>query len=645
MSISITIGTASGGSRGRWLSFPGCAALLLPILLCFSQVRAQSTYTVTAPPSDGSTTGIRAPNGTRDHAHHRTVTFVKATDLKLVPAGMNLTRLGFVLNQGADARVEGTLTVYLSNTSNVTSNQDMIWSGIVSGMTRVYTGPFTIPDTAGSVDLTLSTPFAYGGQSMYVAYEFQSSGPFAEKNAVFASNITLGMSTRSAFSSTEVPAVLNDISDFRPVLRFGFPIPPMQWNTVTSGIQKNLNSLDIVDDSTAWACSSAGDMYRTNDQGKSWLAAGLVPDSTLAIFGITKTFAVAVVGNEPKLSAVYLTSDGGASWNSVGVPALTFSVAVAGKTSSRTLWCLGSAVGDTVMLLTSADWGRIWDRSSTGVVLNPGARISKGSGFRSGNVFWFGTRGPDGAGDRVYKSSTGPNGPWRYSSTGKANVAALGFASASGTGFVAHTGCPDTIRRSTDGGLTWSIVVAAGLGEVSSFQYFAGGQDAWAATSTGIWTTSDDGLTWQRSFSTGNSGQTFSCLRFYASYQIGLAIGSRGLIVKGVWVPSIPLEIAQPSLQPTGYQLSANYPNPFNSSTWIEFSVPYQSSVTLKVMDVLGRELATLVSGESAAGRHRVEWKAGRNPSGVYFYRLVARPLSGVPLKEYSETQKLILLK
>ncbi|TAK93745.1 T9SS type A sorting domain-containing protein [Patescibacteria group bacterium] len=103
--------------------------------------------------------------------------------------------------------------------------------------------------------------------------------------------------------------------------------------------------------------------------------------------------------------------------------------------------------------------------------------------------------------------------------------------------------------------------------------------------------------------------------------------------------------MAQPSLQPTGYQLSANYPNPFNSSTWIEYSVPYQSSVTLKVMDVLGRELATLVSGERGAGRHRVEWNAGRSPSGVYFYRLVARPLSGVQLKEYSETQKLILLK
>ena len=627
----------ASGAIGAWM--------FTLVFFCCGELLAQSTYTVAAPPADGSTTGLQAPNGTIEHANHRTAVLVDGSSLRLMPAGTTITRLGFVLTKGAGAKVSGSLTVYLSNTPTTTRDLNMVWSQVIASMTRVYTGSFTIPDTTGPVDVTLSAPFQYGGKSMYVAYEFQSPGPFTTQNAVFASNISLDRTTRSGFSSTELPAVLKDVSDFRPVIRFGFPMPAFQWNKITSGTQMDLSGLDIVDDVSAWVCSPAGNIYRTLDAGKTWLGAGSVPDSAFAILGLSNSFPFAIAGTESKPSALYTTSDAGSSWSKLTDPALTVRIAVAGKTSSLGLWFLGAGINDTIILLTSNNLGSSWVRSSTGVVLEPGVRISRGSGFRIGNVVWFGTRGTGNSADRIYRSSTGPIGPWRYSSTGRANVGAIAFASASGTGIASHIGCLDTIRRSTDGGLTWSTVVAAGLGEVSSLQYYAGGQDAWAATSTGVWQTSDDGLTWQQSFASGSSSQTLSFIRFFTNFQSGLAIGSNGLIVKGSWLVNQPVGVTEAQSQPEGYRLGINYPNPFNGRTWIEFSLPRTSLVTLTVFDVLGREVVTLASGEKGTGTHRVEWNSAGNPSGVYFYRLHARAVSGSNGGDFVGTSKLILLK
>jgi len=117
------------------------------------------------------------------------------------------------------------------------------------------------------------------------------------------------------------------------------------------------------------------------------------------------------------------------------------------------------------------------------------------------------------------------------------------------------------------------------------------------------------------------------------------------MVVKGAWMKTTPTEIADITVQPTGYSLGVNYPNPFNSSTWIEYSVPWPSVVTVKIIDVLGREVATIASGEKGTGKYKAEWNGGKNSSGVYFYRLLARPLAGGHGAEYTETHKLILLK
>jgi hypothetical protein len=88
---------------------------------------------------------------------------------------------------------------------------------------------------------------------------------------------------------------------------------------------------------------------------------------------------------------------------------------------------------------------------------------------------------------------------------------------------------------------------------------------------------------------------------------------------------------------PSTFSLLQNYPNPFNPTTNIEFRIANLELVTLKVFDLLGREISTLVNEVRPAGLYTVRWDASSLPSGVYFYRLQAR--------EFVQTRKMVITK
>jgi len=89
--------------------------------------------------------------------------------------------------------------------------------------------------------------------------------------------------------------------------------------------------------------------------------------------------------------------------------------------------------------------------------------------------------------------------------------------------------------------------------------------------------------------------------------------------------------------QPKSFTLEQNYPNPFNPSTTINYEIPTSGIVSLKVYDVLGKEIATLVNEEKPAGIYEVNFNAVNLPAGVYFYRLQTG--------DFVQTKKMILLK
>ena len=93
---------------------------------------------------------------------------------------------------------------------------------------------------------------------------------------------------------------------------------------------------------------------------------------------------------------------------------------------------------------------------------------------------------------------------------------------------------------------------------------------------------------------------------------------------------------------PTEFSLLQNFPNPFNPTTSFDYSVSRQSFVSIKIYDLLGQEVRTLVSDEKSVGVHKAEWDGKDNvgrevPSGMYLYQMIAG--------NFSETKKMMLLK
>jgi len=176
------------------------------------------------------------------------------------------------------------------------------------------------------------------------------------------------------------------------------------------------------------------------------------------------------------------------------------------------------------------------------------------------------------------------------------------------------------IFRSTDSGSHWEHV-NMGLPSTSVTVLTAIGNNFFTGTTAGIVVSSDSGATWTNVM----SGTAMWYVQTLISDGTYLFSGSRHT---GVW--RRPLSEMVTSVQeeqfglPTIIRLEQNYPNPFNPITTIQFSIPNPAFVTLKVYDLLGREVCVLVNEKKAPGSYEVTFDGTGLSSGVYFYRLQA---------------------
>ena len=105
--------------------------------------------------------------------------------------------------------------------------------------------------------------------------------------------------------------------------------------------------------------------------------------------------------------------------------------------------------------------------------------------------------------------------------------------------------------------------------------------------------------------------------------------------IDGTFEYSSPVEIVIEN--PKTFELAQNYPNPFNPSTSIQYQVSRNSNITLKVYDIVGNQIATLVDEFKSAGKYEVEFGAANLASGIYFYKLQAG--------SFVETKKMVLIR
>ena len=180
------------------------------------------TNIVLSAPAGNTTTQQRAPNGTSGHSFMRGASLVLTSELNTIISGTSLNTFGFSTTAGANVAVTGTIVVYMLNSSDMTFTRGTDWTTIITGMTQVYSGPFTVPAGATNIDLTLTTPFVYTGGAIYVAYYFVRSGTAATTSATYSANSTgLVNGCVSAASATTAPTTLGTTS-FRPATRFGY---------------------------------------------------------------------------------------------------------------------------------------------------------------------------------------------------------------------------------------------------------------------------------------------------------------------------------------------------------------------------------------------------------------------------------------
>jgi hypothetical protein len=191
------------------------------------------------------------------------------------------------------------------------------------------------------------------------------------------------------------------------------------------------------------------------------------------------------------------------------------------------------------------------------------------------------------------------------------------------------------IYRSTDEGLSWERTSASIPPLTFSISVVYHGSTFFALATTplssSLLMSLDEGKTWE-------SLGAFPIPNLLATAIVGetFYLGGDG----GLWRAPLSLlvtTVGETSPTPSEFKLQQNYPNPFNPTTTITYNVDQSGQVSLRVFNVIGQEVAALVDGAEVAGHHDVKFDATNFPSGVHFYRLQTGGLT--------ETRRMVLLK
>lgn len=385
-----------------------------------------------------------------------------------------------------------------------------------------------------------------------------------------------------------------------------------QWFKLNSGTDENLYSISFINADNGWA-SGNDIVLRTTNGGETWQQITLAGTNNSIFFIDNNTGWVC--NSDGK---ILKTTDGGNNW------VINYSLENLELTSISFLdENIGIVSGYNRTILVTSDGGENWTSS----LIQSYDHLLKSYIYSADLMFVIGGNG------LVYKSTdSGEN--WDSLNVEMPNALfGISFISPL-TGFV--FGCCGAYFKTTDGGNTWENHDYITTGDILYSSDFVDVNNGWAVGELGwLLKTTDGGDSWFE-----NGPETSEELRsvFFVNDEVGFVVGSNGTILKTVNAGGSSTNISEDEKSnPVTFYLSQNYPNPFNPKTVIGFKLPVSGNVFLKVYNLLGKEVATLVNEYKAAGIYEINFDASTLSSGIYFYKLV----SG----SFAETKKMILLR
>lgn len=398
------------------------------------------------------------------------------------------------------------------------------------------------------------------------------------------------------------------------------------WSQQNSGVNSLLYSIYILDSNTIYIVGGSGTILKTTNGGNNWIIINLGISSTLRSVYFLNLNTGFISGD----NHIFIkTTNGGINWNNSLLNHTRATDIIFFNSLTGYIACSEFNFFPQSIVSKTTDGGlswydvNSWTEDWWGLYfcdLNNGYSCGFNSIHKTtnGGVSWFDI-GTNTYFDVIFNFLNKDTG----------------YISSNGT----INGPPYSIRKTYDGGGSWVNIYQSNNPYVAG--YFVNCLTGYIAGSN-ILKTTNGGINWYTQWNLFYAG--LFRMKFL-NQQTGFAIGNNGIILKTT-NGGEPIGIKKfQNDHINSFSLSQNYPNPFNPTTKIKFDIPSstltlpkgEANVSLKIYDILGREVATLVNEELKPGSYEYEWDGSKYSSGVYFYRLQT--------KEFSQTKKLVLLK
>lgn len=408
------------------------------------------------------------------------------------------------------------------------------------------------------------------------------------------------------------------------------------WFSQSSNTTRHLNDVFFIDPLKGWIVADSGTILKTTNGGQDWTIQSFPfyrPLNTVFFINENTGYAGGGFLDITNFGYLYKTTDGGDNWIVLDygdeVTDILFINANTGfRGINSTLG--GQSIG---CISRTTNGGTNWSFESTLYICLSLSFTSQNIGYSVEHY------GDDTSNDTSIVKKTTDYGTTWETKFKIANGWNDGFLKSvfSIDNNVWAAGRAGLILNSTDFGENWSNQTTPVAKSMNSI-FFANVSTGWAVgdrqlNSTNVIKTTNSGMTW---FALQNSfGSTLKSVCFVNDLT-GWAVGENGVIVKtttgGITsVNSVGSEI------PDRFYLSQNFPNPFNPTTTIRFDINTSGNVSLKIYDVLGREVAVLANEYLRSGSYERVFEAGNLSSGVYFYKLKAG--------EFEKTLRMVVVR